>query len=55
MDYAWGIDQHGEGNSKSVTESGHIYAILAGSLSSLTGGISYCLIRAGASACDQPL
>ncbi|KAL6135198.1 hypothetical protein ACLB2K_067426 [Fragaria x ananassa] len=48
-------DQHGEGNSKSVTKSGHIYAILAGSLSSLTGGISYCLIRAGANACDQPL
>ncbi|KAL6136951.1 hypothetical protein ACLB2K_062246 [Fragaria x ananassa] len=48
-------DQHGEGNSKSVNESDHIYAILAGSLSSLTGGISYCLIRAGANACDQPL
>ena len=49
------LDQHGEGHNTSVSESGHIYAILAGSLSSLTGGISYCLIRAGANACDQPL
>ncbi|KAK9924481.1 hypothetical protein M0R45_032847 [Rubus argutus] len=46
-------DQHGEG--KSVRGSGHIYAILAGSLSSITGGISYCLIRAGANASEQPL
>lgn len=34
---------------------GHIFAVLIGSLSSLTGGISYCLIRAAAKASDQPL
>ncbi|KAM5580554.1 hypothetical protein ABKV19_010014 [Rosa sericea] len=48
-------DQHDEGKNTSVSGSGHIYAILAGLLSSITGGISYCLIRAGANACEQPL
>ncbi|XP_050382517.1 uncharacterized protein LOC126799364 isoform X2 [Argentina anserina] len=48
-------DQQGEGNNTSLSGSSHIYAILAASLSSITGGISYCLIRAGAKSCDQPL
>ncbi|CAN1843469.1 Solute carrier family 35 member G1 [Linum perenne] len=33
----------------------YLYAILAGLLSSITGGICYCLIRAGSKACDQPV
>ncbi|XP_052178253.1 uncharacterized protein LOC127792014 isoform X1 [Diospyros lotus] len=33
----------------------HIYAVLIGLFSSITGGISYCLIRAGAKASDQPV
>ncbi|KAJ4842901.1 hypothetical protein Tsubulata_013860 [Turnera subulata] len=32
-----------------------VYALLAGIFSSITGGISYCLIKAGANACDQPV
>ncbi|KAH7860751.1 hypothetical protein Vadar_017636 [Vaccinium darrowii] len=35
--------------------SHHIYAVLIGLFSSITGGISYCLIRAGAKASDQPV
>ncbi|TKY49972.1 membrane protein [Spatholobus suberectus] len=33
----------------------HIFAILLGLFSSIMGGTSYCLIRAGAKASDQPL
>ncbi|CAN0914395.1 Solute carrier family 35 member G1 [Linum grandiflorum] len=33
----------------------YAYAILAGLISSITGGVSYCLIRAGSKACDQPV
>ncbi|KAK7333943.1 hypothetical protein VNO80_30724 [Phaseolus coccineus] len=33
----------------------HIFAILMGLFSSIMGGTSYCLIRAGAKASDQPL
>ncbi|XP_010542000.1 PREDICTED: uncharacterized protein LOC104815344 isoform X2 [Tarenaya hassleriana] len=33
----------------------HIYAVLMGLFSSITGGISYCLIKAGAKASEQPL
>ncbi|CAI0550955.1 unnamed protein product [Linum tenue] len=33
----------------------YVYAILAGLFSSVTGGISYCLIKAGSKACDQPV
>ncbi|KAJ7964804.1 Nodulin MtN21/EamA-like transporter family protein [Quillaja saponaria] len=35
--------------------SRHIYAVLAGLFSAITGGINYCLVRAGARAFDQPL
>ncbi|KAL5571218.1 hypothetical protein UlMin_020815 [Ulmus minor] len=38
-----------------VSGSSHIYAILVGLFSAITGGVSYCLIRAGAKASDQPL
>ncbi|XP_039142492.1 uncharacterized protein LOC120279631 isoform X2 [Dioscorea cayenensis subsp. rotundata] len=34
---------------------GLIYPLLVGIVSSMAGGISYCLIRAGAKASDQPL
>ncbi|KAI4305753.1 hypothetical protein L6164_029100 [Bauhinia variegata] len=33
----------------------HIFTVLLGLFSSMTGGISYCLVRAGAKASDQPL
>ncbi|XP_054790224.1 uncharacterized protein LOC129295705 [Prosopis cineraria] len=33
----------------------HLFAVLLGLVSSITGGASYCLIRAGAKASDQPL
>ncbi|KAI4308383.1 hypothetical protein L6164_031464 [Bauhinia variegata] len=33
----------------------HIFNVLLGVFSSMTGGISYCLTRAGAKASDQPL
>ncbi|KAI9095289.1 hypothetical protein K1719_026323 [Acacia pycnantha] len=33
----------------------HIFALLLGLVSSISGGTSYCLIRAGAKASDQPL
>lgn len=39
----------------SAQGSDHIYAVLIGLFSSITGGISYCLIRAGAKASDQPV
>ncbi|KAG5545630.1 hypothetical protein RHGRI_017947 [Rhododendron griersonianum] len=39
----------------SAQGSHHIYAVLIGLFSSITGGISYCLIRAGAKASDQPV
>lgn len=35
--------------------SHHIFEILLGIFSSIIGGTSYCLIRAGAKASDQPL
>ncbi|GMP66734.1 hypothetical protein CsSME_00026964 [Camellia sinensis var. sinensis] len=38
-----------------VHGSYHIYAVLVGLFSSITGGISYCLTRAGAKASDQPV
>lgn len=38
-----------------VRGSYHIYAVLVGLFSSITGGISYCLTRAGAKASDQPV
>ncbi|XP_050206782.1 uncharacterized protein LOC126656289 [Mercurialis annua] len=45
----------GETNITSARGSHHVYAVLVGLFSSITGGISYCLIKAGARACDQPV
>ncbi|XP_027344898.1 uncharacterized protein LOC113857282 [Abrus precatorius] len=41
--------------SNAYAKTGHIFAILFGIFSSILGGTSYCLIRAGAKASDQPL
>ncbi|KAL9265901.1 putative membrane protein [Drosera capensis] len=35
--------------------SSHIFALVLGLFSSISGGVSYCLIRAGAKASDQPV
>lgn len=35
--------------------SHHIYAAVIGFFASITGGISYCLIKAAAKASDQPV
>ncbi|XP_050247924.1 uncharacterized protein LOC126695283 [Quercus robur] len=45
----------GEANNTYLSGSHHIYVVLVGLFSSITGGISYCLIRAGAKASDQPV
>nr|XP_043624114.1 LOW QUALITY PROTEIN: uncharacterized protein LOC122595748 [Erigeron canadensis] len=38
-----------------VHGAGHVFAVLIGLVSSLAGGVSYCLVRAGAKASDQPV
>ncbi|KAK6918814.1 EamA domain [Dillenia turbinata] len=50
-----GLATAGERTGLYVTGSHHIYAVLISLFSSITGGISYCLIRAAARASDQPL
>lgn len=50
-----GLVKPGEANSLKVRGSDHMLAVLVGLFSSITGGISYCLIKAGAKASDQPL
>lgn len=47
--------QEVSGEGGGVHGAGHVFAVLIGSLSSLAGGISYCLIRAAAKASDQPM
>ncbi|XP_028753947.1 uncharacterized protein LOC114713451 isoform X2 [Neltuma alba] len=44
-----------EGNNANSNRTSHIFAILLGLFSAITGGISYCLIRAGAKASNEPL
>ncbi|KAJ0052929.1 hypothetical protein Pint_01967 [Pistacia integerrima] len=44
-----------QASNSNVRESHHIYAILVGLISSITGGINFCLIKAGAKASDQPV
>lgn len=53
--HAGGLVNNGKGSNAYLWESNHIYAILVGLFSAITGGISYCLIRAGAKASDQPM
>ncbi|XAR55332.1 hypothetical protein NMG60_11035378, partial [Bertholletia excelsa] len=44
-----------QANDSHIQDSHHIYAVLVGLLSSITAGISYCLIRAGAKSSQQPV
>ncbi|KAK2649030.1 hypothetical protein Ddye_016519 [Dipteronia dyeriana] len=50
-----GLVKAGEASILNVKGSHHIFAVLVGLFSSITGGISYCLIKAGAKASDQPV
>lgn len=53
--HAGGLANDGEGSNAYIRGSNHVYAILVGLFSAITGGISYCLTRAGAKASDQPV
>ncbi|CAH8384437.1 unnamed protein product [Eruca vesicaria subsp. sativa] len=44
-----------EVKTESIKGNHHIYAVLLGLFSSITGGISYCLIKAAAKASEQPV
>ncbi|XP_035551680.1 uncharacterized protein LOC109006083 [Juglans regia] len=50
-----GLVKAGEASNTYLSGSHHIYVVLVGLFSSITGGISYSLIRAGAKASDQPV
>ncbi|KAA3459187.1 solute carrier family 35 member G1 isoform X3 [Gossypium australe] len=50
-----GTEKTEEARNSSFGGSNHIYAALIGFFSSITGGISYCLIKAAAKATDQPV
>ncbi|KAI3769628.1 hypothetical protein L6452_00737 [Arctium lappa] len=45
----------GEQRDLAVHGIHHVYVVLIGLLSSLAGGLSYCLIRAGAKSSEQPV
>ncbi|KAB5527658.1 hypothetical protein DKX38_021505 [Salix brachista] len=45
----------GETNYIAIKGRNHVLTVLVALFSSITGGISYCLIKAGAKASDQPL
>ncbi|KAH0934691.1 hypothetical protein HID58_011808, partial [Brassica napus] len=44
-----------EVKSENLKGTHHIYALLLGLFSSITGGVSYCLIKAAAKASEQPV
>lgn len=44
-----------EAKGSGVHGVGHVFAVLIGLVSSLAGGVSYCLVRAAAKASDQPV
>ncbi|EOA30739.1 hypothetical protein CARUB_v10013879mg [Capsella rubella] len=44
-----------EGRNENLKGNHHIYAFLLGLFSSITGGITYCLIKAAAKASEQPV
>ena len=50
-----GLQKTVEASNSSFGGSKHIYAALIGCISSITGGVSYCLIKAAAKASDQPV
>lgn len=49
------LDKVDEASNANAKPTHHIFAILVGIFSSIIGGTSYCLIKAGAKASDQPL
>lgn len=50
-----GMVKVGQASDSIVRETDHTYGLVIGLFSSVLGGISYCLIRAGAKASDQPI
>lgn len=50
-----GLIKTEEASILNVTGSHLIFAVLMGLFSSITSGISYCLIKAGAKASDHPV
>lgn len=50
-----GMVKVGQASDSLVRETDQTYGLVIGLLSSILGGISYCLIRAGAKASDQPV
>ncbi|XWS75787.1 hypothetical protein CRYUN_Cryun01aG0122000 [Craigia yunnanensis] len=53
--YRRGLLKAEEASNINFRGSHHIYAVLIGFFSSITGGISYCIIKAAAKASDQPV
>lgn len=52
---ATSIEEVGEAKAPAVYGLRHAFAVLIGLVSSLAGGVSYCFVRAGAKASDQPV
>lgn len=50
-----GMVEVGQASDSLVRETDQTYGLVIGLFSSILGGISYCLIRAGAKASDQPV
>ncbi|KAL8145527.1 uncharacterized protein LOC141707013 isoform X2 [Apium graveolens] len=50
-----GMVKFGQAGDSLVRETDQTYGLVIGLFSSILGGISYCLIRAGAKASDQPV
>lgn len=56
LEYLGGYTETGERSKVHVVRGNHpVYAALVGLFSSITSGISYCLIRAGGKASDEPV
>lgn len=55
MDFPGQLVKVKEASNAYAKPSHHIFEILLAIFSSIIGGTSYCLIRAGAKASDQPL
>ncbi|KAK6259507.1 hypothetical protein SCA6_013981 [Theobroma cacao] len=54
-DVAGGLLKAEEASNINLRGSQHMYAVLIGLFSSISGGISYCLIKAAAKESDQPV
>lgn len=52
---AGGMVKVGQASDSIVRETDQTYGLVIGLFSSVLGGISYCLVRAGAKASDQPV